>query len=79
MSGSIELTKEYFDAHNPTQEGSGSSQVDLTFPLSKDGVPIPNSFAVRIGMPSAFAPGVDLVVSVRALGDYHVLWVGQVQ
>jgi hypothetical protein len=79
MSGPITMTKEFYNAHNPTQEGSGTSQVDMTTPLVNGTVPIPNSFALKIGIPAAFYPGVDLALVVESHVDVHVLQVAEVQ
>jgi hypothetical protein len=73
LSDPMDVSKEYWDGHNPSQEGSGSSQVDRKGSLSRNGILLPNSFALFVAMPAAFNPGIDLVVPVRSAYDVHVL------
>jgi len=78
MSGPFDESSEFYDKNNPSQIGSGSSQVDRRA-LTSHGIAVPNSFALSIGIPAAFNPGVDLVVPLQSTEDIHVLQVVEIR
>jgi heme/copper-type cytochrome/quinol oxidase subunit 4 len=66
LSGPITNTLEHWNSHLPTIYGSGIQSLSVRFPITENGVPIPNSFSVVIQLPTVFSTDQTLAVNVAS-------------
>jgi hypothetical protein len=73
FSGSVDVSRPYWEDHMPKLYGVDAQQIDIRAPLfTSSMVPIPNSMYFPINMPSAFSRDQDFVIEVRSKDDVHV-------